>query len=222
MKQILQDNRWFFYFFATWLLVIGYFLITFEKGDALLFFNQQHSPFWNTFFTYVTKLGEEGIYIVTILSCLFIRFRYSILFLLTGGFVAVLSFLAKQFFKYDRPFTFFDKQGIIEKIDFIDGLYILKGTTSFPSGHTMSAFAVYGLVVLLLPIAYKRWASIPLLLIAMLVGISRVYLVHHFLMDICLGSILGVLVAILVYYFQKKVAIRETRLIDGNLKQVLN
>jgi membrane-associated phospholipid phosphatase len=217
MRQILQDNRWFFLFFALWLSVIGYFLIINEKGDALLFFNQNHSPFWNTFFIYATKLGEEGIYILTILGSLFIRFRYSILFLLTGGLVAVLSFLAKQFFKYDRPFTFFDKQGLAETIDFIDGVYILKGTTSFPSGHTMSAFAVYSLLVLLLPIAHKKWMALPLLLIAVLVGISRIYLVHHFLMDVCLGSVLGLMVAVLVYWFQEKIPLGRFDVLDRRL-----
>lgn len=191
--------------------------MTNEKGDALLFLNQNHTPFWNTFFIYATQLGEEGIYILTILGCLFIRFRYSILFLLTGGLVAVLSFLAKQFFKYERPFTFFDKQGLAETIDFIDGVYILKGTTSFPSGHTMSAFAVYSLLVLLLPIAYKKWMALPLLLIAILVGISRIYLVHHFLMDVCLGSILGVLVAVLVYWIQGRIPFGRYGFLDRKI-----
>lgn len=219
MKQTLYDNRYFLYFFACWLLLAGCFLITLEKGDALLFFNQNHSPFFNQCFIFITKLGEEGIYIFTILGCLFIRFRYSFLFLLTGGLVTVFSFLAKSFFKYDRPFTFFDKQGLIESIDFIEGIYILKGTTSFPSGHTMSAFAVYGLIFLLLPMTYKKWSALPLLLIAVLVGISRIYLTHHFLMDVYLGSILGLLVAWLVYYFQRKIPKQDGQWWEGNLKQ---
>jgi len=219
MKQTLRDNRYFLYFFLCWLLLAGYFLLTLDKGDAIIFFSQNHSTFLNQFFIFATQLGEEGIYIFTILGCLFIRFRYSFLFLLTGGLVAILSFLAKSFFKYDRPFTFFDKQNLLEKLDFIDGIYILKGATSFPSGHTMSAFAVYGLIFLLLPVAYKKWGALPLLLLAVLVANSRVYLVHHFLMDVYLGSILGLLVAWFVYYFQRKIPVREGKGWDRNLRQ---
>ena len=69
MKKILKDNRLFLYLFGCWLIITGYFLLTLEKGDALLFFNRLHTPFGDTFFIYATKLGEEGIYVLTILSC---------------------------------------------------------------------------------------------------------------------------------------------------------
>ena len=201
MRQLLRDNQYFLYFFVLWLLLAGYFLVNLEKGDVLLFLNKHRSAFWDVFFIWATKLAEEYIYILVIIGSLFIRFRYAILFALMGGLVALVSFLAKLFFAYDRPFTFFDKKGLIESINFIDGVYILKGTTSFPSGHTMSAFAIYGLIYLLLT-DKKIWAF-PLFLLALLVGISRIYLVHHFLMDVYLGSVLGLLIAFFVFSVEK-------------------
>jgi len=210
-------KRSFLYFFFVWLVIGSYFLMTIEKGDAILFFNQNRSDFWDFFFIFVTKLGEEGIYIVLILGSLFVRFRYSILFLLTGISVTIVAFLAKSFFQYDRPFTFFTKKGMIEEIDFIEGVHILKGTTSFPSGHTMSAFAVYGLLYLLLR---KRWWGLPIFIVALLVGLSRVYLVHHFLMDIYLGSILGLMIAYLLYFLNRKIAFGQFQYIEKRLKDL--
>ena len=45
--------------------------------------------------------------------------------------------------------------------------------------------------------------------IALIVGISRVYLVQHFLKDVYLGAIMGVLIAMGWYYIQARFLDRE-------------
>ncbi|HLQ62410.1 MAG TPA: phosphatase PAP2 family protein [Candidatus Acidoferrales bacterium] len=59
--------------------------------------------------------------------------------------------------------------------------------SSFPSGHTAASFAA----ATALSSAYPGWRR-PLFLAAGAVGVSRVYLGHHFPSDVAIGAGLGV------------------------------
>ena len=61
--------------------------------------------------------------------------------------------------------------------------------SSFPSGHTTTAFTLYLLFCLVLP---ARWWLGAGLLYALLVGYSRVYLAQHFPLDVAAGMITAV------------------------------
>ena len=61
---------------------------------------------------------------------------------------------------------------------------------SFPSGHTASTFAAIGVLVF----KHKK-AGIPLLLFAVLIGFSRLYLFVHFPTDVLAGAAFGMLMA---------------------------
>lgn len=47
----------------------------------------------------------------------------------------------------------------------------------------------------------NRWLKVLFLIIAMLVGYSRMYLSQHFMIDITFGSLIGVISAIIIYSF---------------------
>jgi undecaprenyl-diphosphatase len=57
---------------------------------------------------------------------------------------------------------------------------------SFPSGHTMTAFAVWGALVVGMPLFSHVY-----LVIAILIGLSRVFLGLHYPTDVLVGAILG-------------------------------
>jgi membrane-associated phospholipid phosphatase len=66
----------------------------------------------------------------------------------------------------------------------------------FPSGHSMSAIIFYGLLAYLvwktdLPKQYKYLIGCFLLLFALLIGFSRVYLRVHYLSDVVAGYCIG-------------------------------
>lgn len=66
-------------------------------------------------------------------------------------------------------------------------------SSSFPSGHSASAFTVATIISFFYPIL------IPLsFLTASVVAFSRVYLGEHFLTDTITGSVLGTLIALIV------------------------
>lgn len=62
---------------------------------------------------------------------------------------------------------------------------------SFPSGHTATAFAVALAWAAFLP----KWRY-PLIILAVGVGISRIYLGAHFPLDVTFGAFLGVLIGV--------------------------
>ena len=79
----------------------------------------------------------------------------------------------------------------------------------------MSAFALFTYLALCLP--RKAGTALIVLLLAVEVGISRIYLVQHFLKDIFLGAILGVLVGALFYYWQMRLSSERFPWLDRSL-----
>ena len=73
----------------------------------------------------------------------------------------------------------------------VQALVSLPESHSFPSGHAATAFAAATVVGVLHP----RLRA-PLLALALLVAVSRVYLGVHFWSDVLVGSLLGVAIGI--------------------------
>ena len=71
---------------------------------------------------------------------------------------------------------------------------------SFPSGHTACGFSF----VVILFLAKNKW-WIPSLVLASLIGFSRLYLYVHFPTDVLCGAICGTVFGGISYYFSKKI-----------------
>jgi membrane-associated phospholipid phosphatase len=69
----------------------------------------------------------------------------------------------------------------------------LPASTSFPSGHSATAFAA----AVALGFLHPRLRT-PLLVLAVLVAVSRVYLGVHYVSDVLAGSALGIVVGLAV------------------------
>ena len=190
-------------------------LIMQEQGDLLQYFSANRHPITDVFFAYTTKIGEELTYLLLTILCLFIRFRYAILIPSLGIFVTLVSFLSKGFFLHPRPSIYYRDLGQLDSIQTIEGVHLLGGLTSFPSGHTMSAFALFSFVAFLFP--KKGGFNFLFFLIALLVGISRIYLVQHFLKDVYLGAIMGVIIGASFYLVQDRYSINKESWIDGKI-----
>lgn len=183
------------------LLSVGVFLtaacvvfFAINKGAVVLLFQEGHNQVFDTIFAILTKLGEEyGL----VPALLFLLWRLpltlkekggvflKILICLLGMFVVVVV-LKQYVFDFSRPLVFFEEQGI--QLLQVEGVRLNK-YHSFPSGHTAAAFFGWFLVFhLLLP--NSKWRNLWFL-VAILVGLSRVYLGQHFLQDVWAGSLIG-------------------------------
>lgn len=83
----------------------------------------------------------------------------------------------------------------------IDAVGVIPASASFPSGHAATAFAAAVAVGMFYP-RLRR----PLLALAAVVALSRVYLGVHYATDVLAGSALGVLLGLLAGWTVRVVA----------------
>jgi membrane-associated phospholipid phosphatase len=197
MAKTIRENGFYFTLLGCFILLGGIYLALTEKADAIFFFSAHRTLVLDQAFRFITKLGEGPMYFMVAIAALAVRLRYTLAVALTGLSVMGFSYGLKILFAIDRPAAFFAKQNLSEKLVLVQGVELHTGATSFPSGHSMSAFALYSLLALLLP-SQKRYA-VPLFLLAILIAISRLYLVQHFWPDVYVGGIIGVGLAMLWY-----------------------
>ncbi len=67
---------------------------------------------------------------------------------------------------------------------------------SFPSGQAGTAFAIAMLIILMFPQKRIRYAVI---MFAIIVGLSRIYMGHHYPSDVLGGAIVGIIVSFAVW-----------------------
>lgn len=202
MKDIFKNNIHYVFCCVLFFIFGGVLLFFIEKPDVIFFFSERRTPFGDLFFTYFTKMGEEIMYLVCLIFFLFYKVRYAILIPLIGVTVAVVSHLTKTFFAHDRPIMFLENMNLEDQVNFVEGVRLYIGQTSFPSGHTMSAFALYGFVAFIFP--KKKFWGVVFFTFALLIGISRNYLVQHFFQDVYFGAFLGFLLSFFFYWGQGK------------------
>jgi undecaprenyl-diphosphatase len=105
-------------------------------------------------------------------------------FLLVAA-TSITTSLLNALFKYvvqrDRPPTIIlDPKPLME----------VPTTSSFPSGHTSTSFACAYVISRLAP-----RLTIPVFVLAALIGFSRVYVGVHYPLDVAAGAIFGLIVA---------------------------
>lgn len=199
MISIIEKNKQYLSLYLLFFLTLFMYQIVYYQTDALFFFSHHRSAFGDGLFLGITRLGEEFGFIVVALWFLYKKNRKAVLKIgVTGLVVLVVSQIMKWIFSHPRPITYMEQVGVIDKIQLVEG-YILRGMNSFPSGHTTAGFALYS--ILAIHYSFKKNWQILFLVMAILVGISRVYLVAHFPEDVLIGSALGVSIALMVEYY---------------------
>lgn len=202
MKYIWEYN-WFFVPIAMFFGFCGVLAVIVPYSHELLFFNDlRYEPF-NSIFQFFTQCGEIWAFVLFGLATLFWKPKYAIVIAFVGILAIPVGYFIKDVIGVDRPITYFEKQASLAKIVLVPSTELNRGQTSFPSGHTMAAFALYSLLTLMAGRRYERW-GLAFALLAILVGISRIFLVQHFLIDVLAGAFLGLFLSGIVWVIAQK------------------
>lgn len=174
----------------TWFL--GALSVLFvDKLDFQRKINQIGNPGLDVMMRYLTHAGDGIFALLVLITLLFIRIKTALIALICFGLTAGIVQLLKHtvFVKMKRPFYFLQSEANFRIID--DFTY--HTSNSFPSGHAASIFAICTVIAY----QYKSKLSVQLLLVvfAILVALTRVYLCQHFLQDVIAGSLIGTLIA---------------------------
>ena len=192
MKQLIQQHKTFYQSWLIWFILVGLYLSFNSKAAGSLALNEIHTPVGDIFFRYITW-GGDGILIgIVCFVFLFVRLRYGILLSLVSFISAFFVSLLKQFYDEPRPSRYFAGQDV----NWVDGID-LYANHSFPSGHAAAAFTMF----LLMSFFFNNKSlTAVFFVLALLVAISRVYLFQHFLIDVWVGSLCGVVFGTILYH----------------------
>jgi membrane protein DedA with SNARE-associated domain/membrane-associated phospholipid phosphatase len=145
------------------------------------------TPALTTFFLIVTAWGSiEAIVLLGVVVATFLAWGRRWLFL--GSWLAAvagsafLNHVLKGLFERPRP-------------DFEHPL-LVETSYSFPSGHAMESFVVYGMLAYLAVLVLRSWESrvavvFEAALLVVLIGFSRMYLGVHYFSDVLAGYAAG-------------------------------
>ena len=202
----LIRNNWLFVGGTSLLLLFNAaMLLTRNQGDTLVAINKLRTPFWDVFFKVGTHFAEPVAYLAVILIVSAFSYRKAIFAVVSGAAAGIFAFVLKALFAQARPMRwFFDNyEEIWHSLNLFEEEWRSWDiASSFPSGHTMSAFALYGFLAFNARRG-KLAVSAFCLALATMVAFSRMYLLYHFLRDVTVGAGLGLVVAAAVYYLQK-------------------
>ena len=154
-----------------------------------------------SFFLFITAIGDP-LFTVSIGAIVVIWgvMQHNVRLTLAGSLVWVtlmFGFVIKLLTARARPLT-----------EYAASMHIK--TFSFPSGHTSGSTIAYGLLAYLawhmLPQPWNYIATVLLVALIIIVGVSRVYLGAHFPSDVVAGWILGLIVLLVVIYAVRPLA----------------
>ena len=188
-------------------------LYVYPKLELHLMLNSHHTGIQDTFFQYFSILAEGPLYVLALLPMLWKKFRLPLFFALCELSAGTILQVLKHIISHPRPVSAFEEysDAVLPVVQGVD----LHHSNSFPSGHASTFFVFCTCCVLLLAYRYGQRArqnsqescilpcvlALLLLAFAVLGAYSRIYLSQHFLSDVCVGSIIGVVTPLLMFYF---------------------
>lgn len=181
------------FFTSDWLLTFD--MNVYKLVENLWLSNPSAAHIMDLFWTFITHLGDDGIFwiVLGLVLCLFKKTRkIGLAAICALGCVAVLNnLILKDLFDRARPYIMDSANwervatgGWVYRMPFE---HLKEKSVSFPSGHTASSFAAA------IGIFYvdKKKGIIPLILAA-LISFSRIYIHVHYPSDVIGGMIIGI------------------------------
>ena len=156
------------------------------------------NPVLDTFFSLVTHLGEELIFMILAVVLYWCFSKTQGLYLLSVGCLGTtINQFLKLTFRIPRPWVKDPGFTIVESARAEATGY------SFPSGHTQSAVGVFGCLG---RSNKKTWFQILCIVLIVLTAFSRMYLGVHTPMDVGVSLIIGTVLVFAMYPLKQKMA----------------
>jgi len=195
LNTVLRKIRWMVIPYLLVLIICLVIKLTFTRQEIYFAVNGHYSPVADFLVPYVTDIGNGWTAVTIAIIMLFFSYRKALIVASAFAITSLFAQLIKHIVRSPRPKLYFQNQ--VSRIHFVKGMY-LDMHDSFPSGHTVTAF--------MLAVLFTYWgrnkALGPLfLLIAILVGYSRMYLSEHFFEDVVPGSVIGVVLTVIWLYW---------------------
>ena len=176
-------------------------LLLWKFDFQILFFIKDHirNDFLNVIVPFYTTLGDDGIIWIVVGLVMLIpkKTRKCGIMVLVALLVMLVTnnIILKNLIARTRPYATYPEL----VADLADLIHIPK-SYSFPSGHTVSAMAVAFTIL-----TQHKKLGIVAFVMAFLMGLSRLYVGVHFPTDVYGGIIVGALIALSVWYMDKKI-----------------
>ncbi len=178
--------------------------------DITAFYLVNHLPHngaLNAFATAMHYGTRGGIIYLPLLIILVIqkKYRQSALLILSAGTLTILvvDLILKPLIHRARPFSMLANVALLPAV---------PHTWSFPSAEAALAFSIAAMCTLVL--SGKKWVLIWAW--AVLVGLDRIYMGHHYPSDVIAGAAIGIIVSYVIFKLTQtwrlRVAIRNARL----------
>jgi undecaprenyl-diphosphatase len=149
------------------------------------------NPLLDSIMIFFTSLGDNGIIWIIFSGILLIKKKTrnaGILIIISILTVSLITNNLKEMFDRIRPYEYMN---FIPKIK-------TSGTSSFPSAHSSTAFAVFG-ISYFYDLKYKYIIGST----AFFIAVSRFYLEVHYFTDVLAGAVIGIAVAYILFLINK-------------------
>ena len=150
------------------------------------------APWLDNFFLAVTWLGSLWLLLpVSALAGLYAYPRAgrlsAVLVVVVPVIVSGICSLLKMMVDRDRP-------------QLHEAVVSIPADAAFPSAHSAQAMAVAVALAIIFPVADNYRIALPLVLLVLLVGCSRIYLQVHWPSDVLAGWLVGLVTTLLIFY----------------------
>jgi len=200
--------------YLLFVLILSVLILCNSKADLHLWLTSFNTSFGDFFFHYYTYVGDWIPY-VFVVGFLFYQYRIAFFVLVSQLLSGLFSQIIKQTWNEPRPVLYFQQHFPNIQLHQVAGEH-LHSFHSFPSGHTITAFAFF---LALSFFTKKSQLHFLYFILAVLVGYSRIYLSQHFALDVLVGSFIGILSTLICrYYFDKY----PMKWMDSSLRDVFS
>lgn len=176
------------------LFVIDYLFIHYQIIQPIDWFiyhlvQNLKCDFMTSFFKFCSNLGSTWFYVILVLALVILKNKKDIWIGIHLLIIQGINRIIKALVKRARPPQIY---------------HLVKETNySFPSGHSMSAMAGYGLLIIEVKkssLKYKKIIEVFLAIMIFLIGLSRIYLGVHYFSDVIGGFLLSLSYLLFIYY----------------------